>query len=105
VPVGTVTFAAFAYQSSCAAIGSSQPTWASATATAAIMPGQTAQVGLTLSQVGSATATIDFDTDGGVADMAVGADMASACLPINASCTSNSQCCSGSCLVLFNVCQ
>jgi hypothetical protein len=114
VPVGNVTFAAFAFASACASVGSSQPTWASQATTAAIMPGQTTPLGLTLSQVGSATATINFDTDAGVpgpdlsvvdlarpVDLAT-VDLAPACAHAGGACTSSSQCCSGECL--FGTC-
>jgi hypothetical protein len=60
--------------------------------------------------VGSATLTIDFNSDGGVPDMAsppdlaLGPDLAPMCRPVGAPCAVNTDCCSLTCNIFFATC-
>jgi len=65
VPVGNVTFTAFAFAASCAATAGTKPTWASAPTLGTILPGQVTDISLTLDPVGSANVGVSFNTDGG----------------------------------------
>ena len=73
VPIGNVTFTAFAYATACAATAGTEPTWASAPTLGTILTGQVTNISLTLDPVGGANVGINFNTDGGVATTDAGA--------------------------------
>jgi hypothetical protein len=107
LPVGDVTFSAYAYASPCAFASGTQPTWSARPTAAVISAGQQTHLALHLGQVGSAGIDITFDgPDGGADDDGgtggnipdLGAPM---CTPSGATCTSNNECCSGMCEALF----
>jgi hypothetical protein len=109
LPIGNLTFTAFAYQAACASLAGTQANWASAPAVATIYPGQFTNLSLTLEQVGGANVGVNFDYDGGVdmapvpdlaasPDLSVASDLAPACLPSGASCLGSTVlCCMGTC--------
>jgi hypothetical protein len=105
LPIGDVSFAALAYPVSCGAVqmGGVQPSWSAPPVLAAIVAGQQTNLTLHLTQVGSAGVDVQFDgLDMSLPpDLALGADLARACLPVGAFCISNSQCCSNSCNILI----
>src|SRR6266542_2469778 len=74
LPVGELTFTAWAYGATCPTIGGQQATWSSKPTPATVRAGEVTPLSLTLEPVGGVDIGINFGSDGG-ADLGPPADL------------------------------